>query len=180
MTFPERLKAYPNPMREGFSFIAEDLPPTPYDGIQTLDGAPVFTAIPTGSWHLKHDMPTAKAEEFVRRFNAGAEHIAHPLVAVMPEPIGVVADRVVERAAAGPAGVAAIITWRLTGLSEQLQRKGYGNAFVAADYATIGAVWRLHVTADVVPSLFRRYVTHDLDKAIAGAEEWIAQLPEGR
>lgn len=94
-----------------------------------------------------------------------------------PEPIGVVADRVVEHAAAGPAGVAAIVACRLRGLADQLQRKGYENAFVAADYATIGAVWRLHVTADVV---FRRYVTHDLDKAIAGAEEWITSLPEGR
>jgi hypothetical protein len=96
------------------------------------------------------------------------------------EPIGVVADRVVEKAAAGPAGVAAIVAWRLAALADQLQRKGYENAFVAADYATIGQVWRLHVTADIVPSLFRRYVTHDLDKAITGAEEWITSLPEGR
>lgn len=108
-----------------------------------------------------------------------ARRMAYGEQMMMVVPLGQVADRVVEKAA-GPAGVAALVAWRLRGLADQLQQKGYENAFVAADYATIGQVWRLHVTADVVPSLFRRYATHDLDKAIAGAEEWITSLPEGR
>lgn len=94
-------------------------------------------------------------------------------------PLGVVAEAAISKMAAeGAAGPAALVAWLLVTLAEKLQRKGYVDATVSADFSSAnGQLWRLHVTADYDPSLFRRYAVVNLDEAIAAADEWIGGLP---
>lgn len=94
-------------------------------------------------------------------------------------PIGEVAEGLAEDVAArGQAGPAALVAAICMALVDQLKRKGYDRAGVTADYVTDTGLWRIMVTADLTPSLFRRYVTEQFDVAIAAAEEWAKHLPE--
>ena len=69
--FTFKLACYPNRMRAGESFVAEDKAITPYQGISDLFGRPLYPATPDTPWKLGRSFPTEFAQELVRRWNRG-------------------------------------------------------------------------------------------------------------
>jgi hypothetical protein len=72
--FQFRLACFPNKLRSGELFVAEDLPIQPYANILDPQGRFVYPSIPRTPWHLRNSLSRTFAQELVRRWNrAGAD-----------------------------------------------------------------------------------------------------------
>lgn len=80
--FDKKLAIYPNRMRPGYCFVAEDKPIAAYDGVRGLHGEPLYPSVPNHTdLILRSDLRTDFAAELVRRWNqAAAYEVASDIV----------------------------------------------------------------------------------------------------
>lgn len=69
-TMPVRLAVFPNRMRPGRAFVAEEKEISPYPGMAGLNDQPLFPSVPDSQFVIQTDIDVDWARELVRRWNS--------------------------------------------------------------------------------------------------------------